>query len=216
MDEMPADVPTPDKRFRRLTVRRVLLAVVLGLVAWWGVGWWLSPRPLWVRAFPDLIPECWGFARDGRRIILECMAGPAQRVDYYSLDAATGDVIGKIEGSPRIIYQCLDPEGRIVGREDREDIFRLVRVDAERGRVELVVSKPSAEVLDYFASLDGSTWVVFLRADRRVDEEVWDAQRLALRSRWALPDAIPPPGLQHEPYNPVQFASSIQLSPSGR
>jgi hypothetical protein len=46
MHAMPADTPTPTKRPRRLTFRRVLLAVVLGLAAWWGVGWWLSPKPV--------------------------------------------------------------------------------------------------------------------------------------------------------------------------
>jgi hypothetical protein len=47
----PPAFPTPTRR--RLTCKRVLLAVVLGLVAWWGVGWWLSPRPILELHYPD-------------------------------------------------------------------------------------------------------------------------------------------------------------------
>ena len=39
---------------RRLTIRRILLALVLGLAAWWGVGWWLIPRAALALRFPDL------------------------------------------------------------------------------------------------------------------------------------------------------------------
>jgi ferric-dicitrate binding protein FerR (iron transport regulator) len=47
MHAMPSSPPTPAKCPRRLTPRSVLLALVLGLAAWRGVGWWLSPRPLY-------------------------------------------------------------------------------------------------------------------------------------------------------------------------
>src|SRR5262245_37467712 len=52
MPTMHTDTPIPAKRPCRLTFHRVLLAVVLGLAAWWGVGWWLSPRPLYTLRFP--------------------------------------------------------------------------------------------------------------------------------------------------------------------
>src|SRR5436190_3521708 len=42
---MPEVPSTPFRR--RLTFKRVLLALVLGLSSWWGVSWWLSPRPLY-------------------------------------------------------------------------------------------------------------------------------------------------------------------------
>src|SRR4029078_9201595 len=48
---MPPTSPTPARR--RFTFKRLLLALVLGLAAWWGVGWWLSTRALWTLRFED-------------------------------------------------------------------------------------------------------------------------------------------------------------------
>jgi hypothetical protein len=50
MHAMPSSSAT---RRRRLTFKRIFLALVLGLVTWWGVGWWLSPRPLYTLKYPD-------------------------------------------------------------------------------------------------------------------------------------------------------------------
>src|SRR5690242_7403317 len=44
MHPMPLPSPAAKPR-RRLTLRRVLLALMLGVMAWWGVGWWLAVRP---------------------------------------------------------------------------------------------------------------------------------------------------------------------------
>jgi hypothetical protein len=46
MHAMPDAPPTPARR-RRLTFRRVLLAVVPGLAAWWGNSELLALRPDW-------------------------------------------------------------------------------------------------------------------------------------------------------------------------
>jgi hypothetical protein len=46
----PPCSPTPARR--RLTFKRVLLALVLGLVAWWGLAWWTYPRPLYTKRYP--------------------------------------------------------------------------------------------------------------------------------------------------------------------
>jgi hypothetical protein len=46
--------PSPPPR-RRLTFKRLLLALVLGLGAWWGVGWWLSPRPVFALRHTDQV-----------------------------------------------------------------------------------------------------------------------------------------------------------------
>ena len=53
MHAMPADVATPVHEPHRLTFKRVLLALLLGLAAWWGVGWWLSPRALYTLRFAN-------------------------------------------------------------------------------------------------------------------------------------------------------------------
>src|SRR5262245_25891486 len=45
-------MPSLSLPHRRLTFKRLFLALVLGLAAWWGVGWWLSPRPLYTLAYP--------------------------------------------------------------------------------------------------------------------------------------------------------------------
>lgn len=39
-------------RLARPRFRRLLLALLLGLAAWWGVSWWLSVRPLYTLRFP--------------------------------------------------------------------------------------------------------------------------------------------------------------------
>jgi len=54
MHAMSSAILTPAQRPRHLTLRRVLLAIVLGLAAWWGVGLCLSPRPLYTLWFPNL------------------------------------------------------------------------------------------------------------------------------------------------------------------
>src|SRR5690349_13983484 len=41
---------------RRFTLKRLLLALVLGIAAWWGVGWWLSPRPVFRLRYSDQTP----------------------------------------------------------------------------------------------------------------------------------------------------------------
>src|SRR4051794_27820406 len=51
MHAMSASTPTPARR-PRLTLKRVLRALVLGLAAWWGVGWWLAVRPDCTLRFP--------------------------------------------------------------------------------------------------------------------------------------------------------------------
>jgi hypothetical protein len=52
MHAMSETTPTPVQR-RRLTFKRLLLALVLGLAAWWSVGWWLAVRPDFVLRYPD-------------------------------------------------------------------------------------------------------------------------------------------------------------------
>jgi hypothetical protein len=47
---MPSPSSTPARR--RLTFKHLLFALVLGLAAWWGVGRWLSPRPLYTLRYP--------------------------------------------------------------------------------------------------------------------------------------------------------------------
>jgi hypothetical protein len=47
----------PALRRRRLTFKRALLAVLLGLAAWWGVGRWLSPWTLCRLRYPDSISQ---------------------------------------------------------------------------------------------------------------------------------------------------------------
>ena len=59
MHAMADSASTPVPKPRRLILRRVLLALLLGLATWWGVGWWLSARPLYTLHFPDIHEDIW-------------------------------------------------------------------------------------------------------------------------------------------------------------
>src|SRR5262245_30530362 len=98
---MPDDLSNPDPKPRRLTLRRVLLALVLGLAAWCGVGWCLSPRPLYTLRFHV------GEGRNGRydeefhatlyhsqalKVTLPHTPGPG-RVTLHAFDLPTGRLL---------------------------------------------------------------------------------------------------------------------------
>jgi hypothetical protein len=111
MHAMPPPSPTPARR--RLTFMRVLLAIVLGLAAWWGVGWWLSPRALWtlrLSARPSSLARPapkYAVNFDGLAVPLDQMGRylfvvppyPAGVATYSSQihDMATGKVLGHRE-----------------------------------------------------------------------------------------------------------------------
>src|SRR5688572_12549964 len=39
----------------RWRVRRVLIALMLAVATWWGLGWWLEPRPLCSLRYPGAV-----------------------------------------------------------------------------------------------------------------------------------------------------------------
>src|SRR5262245_25824472 len=99
MHAMRVEALRPVHKPRRLTFRRMLLALVLGLSAWWGVGWWLAPRPLYTLRYPDSVIIKPGFIshlhgvapfdRDGRMLVVKAPRyGGGKRLDI--IDLASG------------------------------------------------------------------------------------------------------------------------------
>jgi hypothetical protein len=88
---------------------RMLLALVLGLAAWWGVGWWLSPRPILALHYPDngklfLPPDNHSrvdfsfFVTEQDRLILHRPNVPSQnRITFEQFDLTTGKYLGSQE-----------------------------------------------------------------------------------------------------------------------
>jgi hypothetical protein len=102
MHAMPPPVPSPR---RRLTFNRLLLALVFGLAAWWGVGWWLSPRALYTLKYPndagypsEVMPPYFNASpldRDGKFMLVVT----SDSCDYHVVDLANGATLGS--GVPR-------------------------------------------------------------------------------------------------------------------
>ena len=100
---MPTEALTPAPKSRRLTFRRLLLAVGLGLGTWWVTSWWLSPRPLYTLRFRELgsLPSQntdWLFQSrvhlyiidDTRFLVLQLNAPEAGQVTVRFRELATG------------------------------------------------------------------------------------------------------------------------------
>lgn len=89
---------------KRLTFRRFLMAVLLGIVAWYLAGWWLEPKPLWRMHFssgqPFFVPL--SESTEGRRFTaFEVKPEPTQQgvfpiLSMNILDVETGKVLHRL------------------------------------------------------------------------------------------------------------------------
>src|SRR5262245_48404102 len=95
---MPAVSPIPVRRSHNLTVRRVLLALVVGLVAWWSTSRWLEPKSQYSLRFQNQVQSGsgWSFLakpvdRDERFLLVQRPGFPdAEQVTTHVYELSSG------------------------------------------------------------------------------------------------------------------------------
>lgn len=81
---------------RRLRVRRWFGALLLGLSAWWILGWWLEPRPLWQNEATSVGIICedssgrWLATSEYKSVSISRNETKSEVVAFSILDTATG------------------------------------------------------------------------------------------------------------------------------
>jgi hypothetical protein len=76
----------------RLRPRRLLLAITIAFAAWWSLGWWLTPRPLYTLRFPIERPAhpndfaAIPLDREGRLLLVRYPAGAGRPDHEYHWD----------------------------------------------------------------------------------------------------------------------------------
>jgi hypothetical protein len=120
MYAMPADTPIPAKLPRRLTFRRVLLAIVLGLAAWWGVGGWLSAKPQLLLRFadsgistlpgPGYINASFSVDKEGEELLLIIRSdvSAAGRMTVERFNLTTGQQMSARDYTPKEFFNSPD------------------------------------------------------------------------------------------------------------
>ncbi|MFO0811742.1 MAG: hypothetical protein U0796_00890 [Gemmatales bacterium] len=78
---------------------RAFVCLLLGLAAWWGVAWWLEPKPLWRVPLPDKeiqIPVC-ELPERQQVLVSKFKVGPLDSSGLVLLDLRTGQLLHEIQ-----------------------------------------------------------------------------------------------------------------------